>query len=48
MYYILYIMQATIGQCTKDRPGMFDLVGRAKWDAWNQLGSMDQVCLLKL
>lgn len=22
---------------------MFDLVGRAKWDAWNQLGTMDQV-----
>lgn len=39
--YALY-KQATIGQCTKDRPGMFDLVGRAKWDAWNQLGSMDQ------
>jgi peroxisomal 3,2-trans-enoyl-CoA isomerase len=39
--YALY-KQATIGPCNKDKPGMFDLVGRAKWDAWNKLGSMDQ------
>ena len=35
--------QATLGPCTKDKPGMFDMVGRAKWEAWNQLGSMEQV-----
>jgi peroxisomal 3,2-trans-enoyl-CoA isomerase len=39
--YALY-KQATIGPCNKDKPGMFDLVGRAKWDAWNQLGSMEK------
>ncbi|CAI7989874.1 Enoyl-CoA delta isomerase 2 [Geodia barretti] len=40
--YALY-KQATFGSCNKDKPGVFDLVGRAKWDAWNKLGSMDQV-----
>ena len=24
---------------------MFDLVGRAKWDAWNQLGTMEKVSI---
>lgn len=31
--YALY-KQATSGDATGDRPGMFDLVGRAKYDAW--------------
>ena len=26
--------QATVGDCDTDRPGMFDLKGKAKWDAW--------------
>lgn len=26
--------QATAGDCTADRPGFFDMVGGAKWDAW--------------
>jgi acyl-CoA-binding protein len=26
--------QATKGDCTGDRPGMMDFVGRAKYDAW--------------
>ena len=29
--------QATVGQCNTKRPGMFDQVGRAKWDAWKKL-----------
>ena len=37
--------QATVGPCTKDKPGMFDMVGRAKWEAWSQLGNMEQVIL---
>ena len=32
--YALY-KQATSGDATGDRPG--DMVGRAKWDAWNAL-----------
>lgn len=31
--YGLY-KQATVGDNTSDRPGMFDIAGRAKWDAW--------------
>lgn len=31
--YALY-KQATVGDAAGERPGMFDLVGRAKWDAW--------------
>jgi acyl-CoA-binding protein len=32
--YALY-KQATEGDVTGDKPGFSDLVGRAKWDAWN-------------
>ncbi len=31
--YALY-KQATVGDVTGDRPGMLDLRGRAKYDAW--------------
>ena len=34
--------QSTAGTVTTKRPGMMDFVGRAKWDAWNSLGSMSQ------
>ena len=30
-----YFKQATIGDCNTDRPGMFDLKGKAKWDKWD-------------
>lgn len=39
--YALY-KQATVGKCTASKPGVFDLVGKAKWDAWNTLGDMPQ------
>jgi len=29
--------QGTVGDCNTDRPGMLDLKGKAKWDAWNGL-----------
>ncbi len=32
-----YFKQATKGDAGSDRPGMFDLVGRAKYDAWSKL-----------
>ncbi|XP_068959658.1 enoyl-CoA delta isomerase 2 isoform X2 [Petaurus breviceps papuanus] len=32
--------QATEGQCTSPKPGMLDFVNKAKWDAWNALGSL--------
>merc|ERR1712123_361711 len=32
--YALY-KQATVGDINTSRPGMLDLKGKAKWDAWN-------------
>ncbi|MCO5106544.1 MAG: acyl-CoA-binding protein [Burkholderiaceae bacterium] len=34
--YALY-KQATAGEVEGKRPGFTDMVGRAKWDAWNEL-----------
>ncbi len=34
--YALY-KQATVGDVDGKRPGFADMVGRAKWDAWNEL-----------
>lgn len=34
--YSLY-KQATSGDVEGSRPGFADMVGRAKWDAWNEL-----------
>ncbi|XP_070585399.1 acyl-CoA-binding domain-containing protein 7 [Erythrolamprus reginae] len=33
--YGLY-KQATVGNINTESPGMLDLKGRAKWEAWNQ------------
>ncbi|HVL59090.1 MAG TPA: acyl-CoA-binding protein [Burkholderiaceae bacterium] len=32
--YALY-KQATVGDAQGERPGFADMIGRAKWDAWN-------------
>uniref|UniRef100_A0A8B9HCC2 ACB domain-containing protein n=1 Tax=Astyanax mexicanus TaxID=7994 RepID=A0A8B9HCC2_ASTMX len=37
-----YYKQATLGPCNIPRPGFWDPVGKAKWDAWNELGDMSQ------
>ncbi|XP_005355094.1 enoyl-CoA delta isomerase 2, mitochondrial isoform X1 [Microtus ochrogaster] len=37
--YALY-KQATDGPCNVSKPGVFDLVNKAKWEAWNALGSL--------
>lgn len=34
--YALY-KQATVGDNAEKKPGFGDMVGRAKWDAWNGL-----------
>ena len=41
--YGLY-KQATVGDVNTSRPGMFDMKGKAKWDAWekNKGKSQDQ------
>ena len=38
--YALY-KQATKGDVDGKRPGMMNMVGRAKWDAWNDRKGMD-------
>ena len=38
--YALY-KQATAGDVEGKRPGFTDMVGRAKWDAWNELKGKD-------
>lgn len=37
--YALY-KQATTGDVGGNRPGFTDIVGRAKWDAWKELGGI--------
>ncbi|XP_076302346.1 acyl-CoA-binding protein homolog [Lasioglossum baleicum] len=39
--YALY-KQATIGNTNTPRPGMMDLKGKAKWDAWKLKEGMPQ------
>ena len=39
--YSLY-KQGTSGDATGRRPGMFDMVGRAKFDAWAKLSGTSQ------
>jgi len=38
--YALY-KQATVGDNTEKKPGFTDMVGRAKWDAWNGFKGTD-------
>ncbi|KAF9223691.1 long-chain fatty acid transporter [Gyrodon lividus] len=35
LQYYAYYKQASEGDVSTPRPGMFDFVGKAKWDAWN-------------
>ena len=37
------LLQATQGTCTTKKPGAFDFVGKAKWEAWNSLGDLSKV-----
>jgi diazepam-binding inhibitor (GABA receptor modulating acyl-CoA-binding protein) len=39
--YGLY-KQGTVGDNTEKKPGFGDMVGRAKWDAWNSLKGASQ------
>ncbi|XP_018577477.1 acyl-CoA-binding protein homolog [Anoplophora glabripennis] len=34
--------QATVGDVNTDRPGLLDLKGKAKWDAWNAKKGVSQ------
>ncbi|XP_003745419.1 acyl-CoA-binding domain-containing protein 5 [Galendromus occidentalis] len=37
-----YYKQATTGPCQGARPAFWDIVGRAKYDAWQKLGAMEK------
>ncbi len=37
-----YFKQATAGDVSGSRPGMFDMINRAKFDAWAALKGMSQ------
>jgi diazepam-binding inhibitor (GABA receptor modulator, acyl-CoA-binding protein) len=39
--YALY-KQGSAGDVDGKRPGFTDMVGRAKWDAWNEIKGTDQ------
>jgi len=38
-FYALF-KQATVGPCNKPKPGLLEMVERAKWNAWKDLGKM--------
>ena len=40
-FYALF-KQATVGKCNVPAPSRLKMVDKAKWDAWNGLGSMTQ------
>ena len=44
--YALY-KQATVGDVEGKRPGFTDLVGRAKWDAWNEVKGKDAAAAMQ-
>jgi diazepam-binding inhibitor (GABA receptor modulator, acyl-CoA-binding protein) len=41
-----YYKQTTIGKCNTQKPEIYDVKGRYKWDAWNKLGKLDKNQLL--
>ena len=43
--YALY-KQGTAGDVEGKRPGFTDMVGRAKWDAWNELKGTDKAAAM--
>ncbi|XP_053693023.1 acyl-CoA-binding domain-containing protein 6-like [Sabethes cyaneus] len=35
-----FYKQATVGKCNVSKPGVFNMTGRTKWSAWNELGDL--------
>jgi diazepam-binding inhibitor (GABA receptor modulator, acyl-CoA-binding protein) len=44
--YALY-KQASSGDVEGKRPGFTDMVGRAKWDAWNEIKGTDAAAAMR-
>ena len=43
-----YYKQATIGDCNTPKPGYFDFVGKAKWDAWKSVADLPKEKAMEL
>ena len=37
-----YYKQATVGPCNDIKPNFWDVIRRAKWEAWHKLGIMGE------
>ena len=37
-----YYKQATQGKCNQPKPSFWDVVGKAKWEAWNKCGNISK------
>lgn len=46
-FYSLF-KQATRGKCNEGRPAIWNVVSRAKWDAWNRLGDMSKEAAMQM
>ncbi|XP_062543122.1 acyl-CoA-binding domain-containing protein 6 [Armigeres subalbatus] len=42
-----FYKQATSGTCNVSKPGIFNISGRAKWSAWNELADMTKEAAMK-
>ncbi|XP_058444304.1 acyl-CoA-binding domain-containing protein 6 [Malaya genurostris] len=42
-----FYKQATVGKCNVPKPGIFNMSGRAKWTAWNDLGDLSKENAMK-
>ena len=40
LFMYSHFKQATKGDCTGKRPGMMDMIARAKFDSWKELAGM--------
>ncbi|KAI8343258.1 acyl-CoA-binding protein, partial [Chlamydoabsidia padenii] len=38
-----FYKQVSVGNVNTPRPGLFDVVGRAKWDAWKKVEGINQL-----
>ncbi len=41
MFYSFY-KQATVGPCNLPKPAVWDVINKAKWNAWSKLGQMSK------
>ncbi len=42
LLFYSYYKQATLGPCTLAKPAFWDVVNKAKWNAWTSLGQMSK------